>query len=231
MTVLQAIKAWHVLVSITFCLLSMTVSGQTIGDIMDYHVVPSCDSSDPDKPTQIDQYFLSLDISSFDLAEDDFDIIVNRQSVLQFHVDQADIPQQRLIGPFTHSGVGGSFHEYIIRSISSGIADTLYLPELVCGYNTSNGLNSAGYFCEEGSYGIVAQVTPEALDVPELPEKTYVYVLIDHLSQLVVDRNFSGLFIHVMVLVVYMMLLLIARPLILVLRRLSVMVLCFPSVT
>lgn len=189
----QAIRAWHICLYISLLMCLHEAVGQSIGDVMTYHVVPSCDSPDPDKPTQIGQYFLSLDISEFSLSEGDFDIIVDRQSILQFHVEQSDVPYQRLVGPFNHTGVGGSYYEYIIRSLSTGAADTLYLPELVCGLSTSNGLNNAGYYCENG-YGVVAQVTPEPLDVPELPEKTYVYVLVDQVSQIVENRNFSGHF-------------------------------------
>ncbi len=189
----QAIKAWHICLYISLLMCLHDAVGQSIGDIMTYHIVPSCESPDPDKPTQVGQYFLSLDITEFDQTEGDFDILVDRQSVLQFHIDQSDVPFQRLVGPFNHTGVGGSYYEYIIRSLSSGVADTLYLPEVVCGLNTSNGLNNAGYYCENG-YGVVAQVTPEPLDVPELPEKTYVYILVNHASQLVENRNFSGHF-------------------------------------
>ena len=198
----QAFKAWHICLYISLLVCLHDVVGQSIGDIMTYQVVPSCDSPDPDKPTQVGQYFLSLEISEFDLPDEDFDIIVDRQSVLQFHVDQADVPLQRLIGPFNHTGIGGSYYEYIIKSLTTGAADTLYLPELVCGLSTSNGLNNAGYYCENG-YGVVAQVAPEALDVPELPEKTYVYVLVNNTSQLVENRNFSGHFSDVVDLASY----------------------------
>jgi len=176
-------------------LTSFTLISQGIGDQIVYTVIPSCDSPDPNKPTLREQYFLKLEISSFsDRIEDDLEIIVDRSPFVQLHIDTADLPFTRFVGPFTHSGVGGTFKEYIIRSLSDGIADTLFLPEVVCGISTSNGLDNAGYYCEDGLYGLIAQVTPELLDEPLLPEKTYLYILVESESLTVADRNFSGHF-------------------------------------
>jgi len=176
-------------------LTSYDLISQGIGDRIVYTVTPSCESPDPDKPTLREQYFLKLDISSFsDRTEDDIEIIVDGTPFVQLHIETSDLPITRFVGPFTHSGVGGTFREYIVRSLTDGIADTLYLPEVVCGISTSNGLNNAGYYCEDGLYGLVAQVTPEILEEPLLPEKTYLYILVESASLTIADRNFSGHF-------------------------------------
>ena len=180
--------------SLTYLTSHMLMS-QGIGDEIVYTVVPSCESPDPTKPTLPEQYFLQLEVSSIsDRIEDDIEIIVDRTPFVQLHIDTADLPLTRFVGPFTHSRVGGTFIEYIVRSLSDGIADTLYLPEVVCGISTSNGLNNAGYYCEDGLYGLIAQVTPEVVTEPLLPEKTYLYILVESASQTIIDRNFSGLF-------------------------------------
>jgi len=188
-------KTWLLLFILTCIEVYSPLYGQSpVSQLMRYAVAPSCDSPLPDKPTNLNQYYLELSIDTLFVAEEDIEIKIDGESILQLHIDKMDAPFTRLVGPFNHSGIGGTFHEYVLRSLTTGVADTLYLPEIVCGRTTSNGLNSAGYFCDEGNYGLVAQVTPEPLNVPALPEKTYVYVLIDKALGLVADRNFSGHF-------------------------------------
>ena len=179
------------------CIIGLYTSAsfaQFLSEQISYNIIPSCESPTPDKPTGQGQYFIQLNIDQLIASEEDIEIIVDNKSQLQLHVERSDIPLQRFIGPFTHSGVGGTYQEFVMRSLSSGMADTLYIPELVCGFLTSNGLNSAGYFCDNGTYGVVAQMSPETLDLPEFPEKTYLYILAERLTNIVVDRNFSGLF-------------------------------------
>lgn len=168
--------------------------GQTLSEYLQYHVIPSCDSPNPLKPTLANQFYLELMVTGLSEAEDDFEVYIDREAVLQFHVDSSQLPFRRLVGPFNHSRVGGTYREYIIQSLSLPQSDTLFLPELVCGHSTSNGLNSAGYYCNPDIYGVIAQVTPEALDAPEMPEKTYVYVLVNAISGHVEEKNFSGHF-------------------------------------
>jgi len=129
-----------------------------------------------------------------DSEEEHFEIVVDGQALTQFHVAKESLPYNRIVGPFTHSGVGGSYHEYILRSLETTISDTLYLSELVCGYSTSNGLNRAGYYCSGSGFGVIAQTAPEQFIGPQLPEKTYVYTLIHRSSGLVRSKNFSGHF-------------------------------------
>ena len=183
--------------SLTYLTSYMAMS-QDIGDRIVYSVIPSCESPDPSKPTLRDQYFLKPEISGLsDRVEDDIEIIVDRTPFVQLHIDTSELPFTRFVGPFIHSGVGGTFKEYIVRSLSDGIADTLFLPEVVCGFSTSNGLDNAGFYCEDGLYGLVAQVTPEIVDEPLLPDKTYLYILVESESLIIVDRNFSGHFVDI----------------------------------
>ena len=188
---------WLCMVVMCLLLSPAKANGQSISDIMSYSVIPSCESPDPNKPTSTDQFYLELNIDRLNVPGGDFEVLVDRNSFVQFNIQQSDIPYQRFVGPFNHSGVGGSFHEYLIRFLDNGAADTLYLPEIVCAHFTHNGLNRAGYYCIGGDFGVVAQVSPEPLSVPELPFKTYVYVLMDRATKLVVDRNFSGHFSQV----------------------------------
>ncbi len=189
----QVIRTWYALISIWVITMAQNATAQSLADVMSYHIAPSCDSPDPNKPTATNQYYLDLRID--ELAESgDFEIVVDRNSLVQFHVDEETTPYRRSVGPFNHSTVGGTYHEYILRSLTDGSADTLYLPELVCGHSTSNGLNNAGYYCGGDGYGIVAQVTPEVVEAPGLPDKAYVYVLALSEGTVVVNRNFSGYF-------------------------------------
>ncbi len=193
MTDLQVFKTW-IYISVWVILPVFPSSGQTLDPALLYQVIPSCESPTTGKPTKEDQYFYQLTIDSLPSLSEDFDISLNGTSIVQFHVEANTLPFVRSIGPLNHSGVGGTFNQYVLRSLTTGDADTLFLPELVCGYTTHNGSNRAGYYCEYGNVGAIAQVAPEVLNAPQIPEKTYVYVILDRSTQLVVDRNFSGHF-------------------------------------
>jgi len=188
------LNRYMVLIMVMCISMNNGLVSQHLNDNTEYIVEASCVSPFPDKPTQESQYYYLLTISDMESAEEHFEIVVDGQALTQFHVSEESLPYNRIVGPFTHSGVGGSYHEYILRSLESTISDTLYLSELVCGYSTSNGLNRAGYYCSGSRYGVIAQTAPEEFMGPQLPEKTYVYTLIHRASGIVRSKNFSGHF-------------------------------------
>jgi len=173
-------------------LIFSTLSSQQL-DGVSYVVKPSFINPPGTKPTQEDQFYFRLEIDAL-TADTHFEVVVDGEEIVQFHAAVANLPLVRDVGPFRHSGAGGSYHEYIIRSLASTTADTLYLAEVVCGYSTDEGLNRAGYYCNGLDAGVIAQATPEGLSEPSLPEKMYIYVLLNRNSQLVEAKNFSGHF-------------------------------------
>lgn len=182
--------------SIGLCLVlsSLVLPAQQVSDLLSYSVIPSCESPDTNKPTQQNQYYFELTIKDLQEESEDLEILVDNNALVQFHIDKNELPFIRYVGPFDHSGVGGTYREYTLKSLSTGISDTLYLPEVVCGYFTSNGLNDAGYYCDQGAFGVIAQMSPEAIDLPKFPDKAYLYVLLEKGTNVTIDRNFSGLF-------------------------------------
>ena len=183
------------LLVIGFLFSSMAYTQQLTTDIV-YFVKPSCASPSANKKTQEDQFFFQLEITSVTQASH-LEVVVDGEPLIQFHVTENDLPYIKDVGPFRHSGIGGSYHEYILRSLDETTADTLFLPEVLCGYGTHNGENRPGYYCDGTTAGVIAQATPEGLSLPTLPEKMYIYVLLHRITKLVVAKNFSGHFANV----------------------------------
>ncbi len=177
-----------------FLALSEDAGASRLYEQLSYVVLPSCVSPTTGKPTEEGTFYYRLRLSAMVDSEAHMEIVVDGQPLTQFHVNADELPYTRDVGPFAHSGVGGSFHEYILRSLDDGTADTLYVAEVVCGFSTSNGLNRAGYYCRAEGGGVIAQTKPEEILKPKFPDKTYVYVLINVSTNLVEDKNFSGHF-------------------------------------
>jgi uncharacterized repeat protein (TIGR01451 family) len=165
-----------------------------VADEVNYFLLASCDAPDVKRSAVDGKYYFSLTINSISDEYDDFQIYLNGVPQAQFHVEADELPKVRSIGPFDHSSLGGTYYEYILQSLNTGVSDTLYVKELACGVATSNGLNKAGYYCRGSIVGVIAQTAPESVFGPSLPEKTYVYVLISSEDGLVKDKNFSGRF-------------------------------------
>lgn len=177
-----------------FILYSIFGFGQALSNHISYNAIATCQGPDPAKPALKDKFFYKLTIDSINGLSDDLEIVINGERIVQFHVAKTQLPFTRFVGPFSHSGVGGSFNEYVLRSLNSGAQDVLFLQEIVCGYATDNGFNRAGYYCMKDKRGMVAQAAPEAQTKSVLPEKVYVYALVDKLTKRIVDKNFSGHF-------------------------------------
>lgn len=179
-------------------LLSLSIHDQSFGqthlsDQVDYMVHPVCTDASSNRPANINQYFIQIDILSIPDAEEDFNILLSDLSIVQFHVNDVDIPYTQVIGPFNHSGIGNTFRPLSLQSLDTGAKDDLLIPEVLCGYFTNNGLNQAGYFCEALDGAVIAQAAPPATVSSISPDQLYIYVLID-INNLVIAKNYTGLF-------------------------------------
>ncbi|MEL6122195.1 MAG: dockerin type I domain-containing protein [Bacteroidota bacterium] len=160
---------------------------------VEYQVRPWCEGPEDVKEQKPGQYFYELTVSDIS-ATGHYEIVVDGEQLTQFQIEKSELPVTKRVGPYSHSGVGGTYHEYVFRSLDQLISDTLYLPELACGFITQNGLNRPGYRCGASSIEIVAQVAPEPISGPILPEKMYTYVLVDKTTDRIIAKNFSGYF-------------------------------------
>lgn len=180
-----------VLGTMYFCTI---VHGQHLYDQVSYEAFPSCtDASDTEAADQ-DYYFLKIKILSIPAASDNYEVLVNGIREVQFHVDTADLPYTRTVGPYLHSTDGGIYNEVTLRSLDSGLSDDLVLSEVICGYNTQLGSNMPGFHCSHEGYDFIAQTAPDILTNTRIPEKQYIYVLVDELTDTIARVNRSGIF-------------------------------------
>jgi uncharacterized repeat protein (TIGR01451 family) len=178
---------WSVLIS----LLALTVQSQNLYESVSYSVHPACFNPYDNKYATVDRYFLKVDINSIEGTEEDFSILLDGSSLVQFHV--SSLPHTQVIGPFKHSGTGTDFIEITLQSLNSGYSDDIFVSEVVCGYATSNGINQPGYFCDGLIPGVIAQSAPAQATNNRLPDQLNIYVLKDE-QERVVGKNYTGLF-------------------------------------
>lgn len=192
----------RLLIGMVFWTISISVLAQSLSDDVGYAVYPVCRDLISNRDANINQYFIRIDILSIPDIEEDFNIILSDSSIVQFHVEETELPHIQIIGPFNHSGIGNSFMSLSLQSLNSGVTDELLIPEVLCGYFTNNGLNQPGYICvaEEGS--VIAQSAPLITNSAARPDQLNIYVLKDD-NDIVVDKNYTGLFQEVAELVQY----------------------------
>lgn len=169
-------------------------TAQDLFDEVDYLVYPSCINPFDGKSAVQDKYFITFQISSIGGSAESFEILFNGEREMQVNVSSVDLPYENAIGPYPHSGFGGDYNTVTIRSLDSELSDDLIIGEAVCGYYTSFGDNMAGYFCSEEGFDLIAQSVPERISDESIPQKQYVYVLLDKETDLVAQVNKSGLF-------------------------------------
>ena len=183
-----------------FCVLmamlcySGPVKTQALSDDVNYQVSLECVNVIDGKTAIEGRYFIQLDIDSFPGSDHNFEIILDGSAIVQFNVDSTELPYTRVTGPHPYSGHNANLHEYVLKSLDDGRMDTLEVAEVVCGFDTNNGLNRPGFYCDNNGHGLIAQAAPDIMMHGISPDRAYVYICVDKSTGLVFDVNGSGLF-------------------------------------
>ncbi len=173
---------------------------QALHHEVSYEIYATCTNPKDNKPAAIDKYFISINLLALDKANsgvinsNNFNVSRSGDDIVQFHVEEDDLPFNLVIGPFEQSVDG---IELSLGSLDNGLVDTLMIPGVLCGYVTHQGVDQPGYFCDGISSSVVAQASPHIVTNSSPRTHSNVYLLVDD-EDVVRYKSFSGLFEEVL---------------------------------